>query len=277
MNDMAAIWTRDTPWRQGNILPTDAAKELKLTHQDTPDKTCVIVISHDCDLANGNLQIEPAVEVIIGRIVQNQDGNFSWAKSPRTLHLDVQHNNVKVVIELIATSKRLVPKNMLAPFVPDATYSLSGKSLSVLRSWLSARYNRTAFPDAFVEQLSQTKTDRSLAKLIEPTSNLLSAVYFDVDGGKEIDRTDGSPYELSIVLTYPPGDDPDQTADEVEKLEESIETLFSNKHFDLTTNKWSGIALKQCMSISEDDLTVSKTRSLAQWRFEYMTLKADDT
>ena len=36
------------------------------------------------------------------------------------------------------------------------------------------------------------------------------------------------------------------------------------------------VALKGCISISEDDLPVSKARLLTQWRLEYMTLKADD-
>mgnify|MGYP000860948698 CR=1 FL=1 len=35
------------------------------------------------------------------------------------------------------------------------------------------------------------------------------------------------------------------------------------------------IVLKGCMSISEDDLPVSKARLLMQWRLEYMTLKSD--
>ena len=125
-------------------------------------------------------------------------------------------------------------------------------------------------------EAKKSKVDKGLAKLIEPIGNLLSAVYFDVDGGKEIDHSDGSAYDLKIVLAYPPGDDPEQTADEVEKLETSIEDLFSKKHFDQATGKWNGIALKACMSISEDDLRVSKARRLTQWRLEYMTLKADD-
>ena len=79
-----------------------------------------------------------------------------------------------------------------------------------------------------------------------------------------------------IVLTYPPGDDPEQTADEVEKLEASIETLFSKKHFDPAIGVWNSIAMTTCMSISEDELTVSKTRLFTEWRLEYMTLKADD-
>lgn len=138
------------------------------------------------------------------------------------------------------------------------------------------RYNRAAFPDPFVSRLSKSKVDKGLAKLIEPIGSLLSAVYFDVDGGQEIDHSDGSAYDLKIVLAYPPGDDPEQTADEVEKLEASIDALFSKKYFDSATGKWNGIALKDCMSISEDDLPVSKARLLTQWRLEYMTLKADE-
>lgn len=276
MDGMAAIWTRDTPWRQGNILTGEAAQALGLAHPETPDSTCVVVISHDCDLASDALQIEPDVEVIVGRHLQKGDGNYFWAKAPRTLHVDAMKNDAAAVVELVATAKRLIPKQALAAFAPDAAYSVPGKSLSALRSWLGVRYNRAAFPDPFVNCLSQFKVDKRLAKIIEPVGNLLSAVYFDVDGGKEIDHSDGSPYELKIVLAYPPGDDPEHAADEVEKLEAAIEDLFTKKLFDETTGEWNGITLKACMSISEDDLPVSKARLLTQWRLEYMTLKADE-
>lgn len=273
---MAATWTRDTPWRQGHALPRKAIQTLGLFHPDTPDSTCVVVISHDCDLANDDLQIEPNVEVIVGCHPKKGVGNYFWAKAPRTLHLDALHGDTPIVIELIATAKQLVPKQILAAFTPDTAFSFSGSSLSTLRSWLAVRYNRAAFPDPFVDRLSQFKVDKAFSKLIEPIGKHLSAVYFDVDGGKEIDHSDGSPYNLKIVLVYPPGDDPEQTADEVEKLEASIEALFSKKYFDSTAGVWKGIAMMTCMSISEDDLTVGKTKLLAEWRLEYMTLKADD-
>jgi len=276
MDGMATIWTRDTPWRQGHVLTVDTIKSLGLSHPETPDSTCVVVISHDCDLANDALQIEPDVEVIVGRHLPKGDGNFFWAKAPRTLHVDVLHNDTAAVVELVATAKQFISKKALAAFFPDAAYSFPGKSLSALRSWLGIRYNRAAFPDPFVDRLSQTKVDKRLAKIIEPVGNLLSAVYFDVDGGQEIDHSDGSPYELKIVLAYPPGDDPEQAADDVEKLEIEISDLFEKKHFDQATGKWNGVALKQCMSISEDDLRVSRARLLTQWRLEYMTLKADE-
>lgn len=272
----AVTWTRETPWRQGHVLPLEAIQTLGLIHPEAPGDTCVVVTSHDCDLANDNLHVEPDVEIIIGCHPKKVDGNFFWAKASRTLHLDVTQDDTTVTIELTATAKRLVPKDKLAAFSPDTTYSLSGKSLSVLRSWLAIRYNRAAFPDSFVRRLSQFKVDKVLAKLIEPFGQRLSAVYFDVDGGREFDRSDGSAYELKIALVYPPGDDPEQTADEVESLEGSIEKLFAGKHFHSATNTWNGIAMMGCMSISEDDLTVSKARLLTQWRLEHMTLKADD-
>lgn len=273
---MAATWTRDTPWRQGHVLTAEATQALGLAHPETPDSTCVVVISHDCDLANHDLQVEPNVEIIIGRHLPEGNGNYFWAKAPRTLHVDVLRDDTPAVVELVATAKGVVPKEALAAFGPNTAYSFPGKSLSTLRSWLGVRYNRAAFPDPFVDRLSQFKVDKRLAKIIEPVGNLLSAVYFDVDGGKEINHSDGSPYELKIVLAYPPGDDPEQAADEVEKLEIEIADLFEKKHFDQATGKWNGIALKACMSISEDDLRVSRVRLLTQWRLEYMTLKADE-
>lgn len=274
MDGMATIWTRDTPWHQGHILTAEAVQALGLAHPETPDSTCVVVISHDCDLANDALQIEPDVEVIVGCYLSKGDGNYFWAKAPRTLHVDVLQNGNSAVVELVATAKRLIPKQALAAFLPDAAYSFPGKSLSALRSWLGVRYNRAAFPDPFVDCLSRSKVDKRLAKIIEPVGNLLSAVYFDVDDGKDIDHSDGSPYGLKVVLSYPPGDDPEQTADEVEIIETAITKLFEEKHFDRSTGEWKEIALKACLSISEDDLTVSKKRLLTQWRLEYMTLKS---
>lgn len=156
MDGMAATWTRDTPWRQGHVLTAEAIQALGLVHPETPESTCVVVIGHDCDLANDALQIEPAVEVIVGRILPKGDGNYFWAKAPRTLHVDVQRNGTATVVELIATAKRFIPKQALAAFLPDATYSFPGKSLSALRSWLPFPKET---PSSMVEQLTRKTLD----------------------------------------------------------------------------------------------------------------------
>ena len=58
-------WQRDNPWRQGFILNGDSVKALDLVHPKSLDDTVVVVISHDCDLAQLP-DTEPYCEVIAG-------------------------------------------------------------------------------------------------------------------------------------------------------------------------------------------------------------------
>lgn len=133
---MVAIWTRDTPWRQGHVLSAEAVQTLGLVHPDALDATCVVVISHDCDLANDDLQIEPNVEIIIGCHPTKENGNYFWAKAPRTLHLEVLRGGVPAFVELIATAKHFIPKQALAAFTPDATIpSLASRCPPFVPGW----------------------------------------------------------------------------------------------------------------------------------------------
>lgn len=113
------------------------------------------------------------VEVIVGRVVPTANGNYSWGKAPRTLHLPMHRDGAVVTLELDATSKGNVTKTALPGFEPDAGFALDGEGSVVLRSWLSARYNRAAFPDAFVRRMRKTKVDVRLTKKLEPHSRLI--------------------------------------------------------------------------------------------------------
>lgn len=257
-------------------MSADALDALDLRHGADPDATCVVVISHDCDLANDHLASEPSVEIILGRVVPNANGNFSWGKAPRTLHLEMLHNGHPVVIELVATQKQQIPKPQLAAFSHDPAFHLAPRMLSVLRHWLAVRYRRAAFADPFVERMENTKLGTRLARLLEPYGDVISAIFFDVDYGEERDHSDGSPYELSIVLTYVPGDDPDAAYEEAEPVESAVEKLFSSRLFDKTSETWKEIALRKCALISEDDLSVSQAKLFMQWRLEHMSLRSEE-
>jgi hypothetical protein len=269
MEEAQPQWSRETSWRQGHVLCAKARAALEL-HSVDAEATCVVVISHDCDLANDDLHAEQHVEVIIGRVVSAADGNYSWGKAPRTLHLPMQRNGTTVTVELVTTCKRLVSKDALAGFEPDGAFVLDGKGLDVLRSWLSSRYRRAAFPDAFVRRMDKTGVSKRLAKNLEPHGALISFVYFNLDDGRVLERPDGEPYELSIVLVYPPGDDAEMSAEMADDLAEAVKEDCDAR---LTDKKQ--ITIKSCIAISEDDLPVSRVRALTQWRLEHMTLKAD--
>jgi hypothetical protein len=112
-------WPEDTLWRQGHILSREAVEKLGLIHSDEIESLCVIVISHDCDL-NRPVEIEPGVEVIVCPIPAKTDGNFTWAKSPRTLHLPVAHGGKSIIIELVAAQKQFIHKSKLTEYFPDS-------------------------------------------------------------------------------------------------------------------------------------------------------------
>jgi hypothetical protein len=124
--------------------------------------------------------------------------------------------------------------------------------------------------------MKSTKLDVKLVKLLEPQGKLISFIYFDLDAGKLVEREEDDPYELSIVLVYAPGEDPEEAANRADEVAEAVakgcEERLATK--DGAPNK--SIQLKACFPMSEDDLPVSKSRVLMQWRLEYLSLRAED-
>lgn len=152
-----AIWTRTTPWRQGSVIPTNAAVELGLIRAEEAETAITVVISHDCDLSCDRLDVEPTVEVMAGRRIDATDGNFTAAKNPRILHMELHQAGAVVCVELNATRKATVPKQRLASYQPESALEIKDNeikdNLRVLRTWLAARYKRAAFPDELDKRL----------------------------------------------------------------------------------------------------------------------------
>ncbi len=261
-------WTRETVWRKGHVLTPQAAAHFGLTNAVDAASTCVVLISHDCDLANDNLDVEPYVELVVGRTVEKPNGSFTWAKAPRTLHYESERQGQSVHIELVATCKQHVRKTDLAQFKPDFAHVLSGKMLAVLRSWLASRYHRAAFPDAFVERMKQTKVDEKLAKVLDARGKDISFIYFNLDKGQLVERTQGDPYRLAIVLVFAVGQDPAAAEFAAHEIAAEVEKVVRAR-----LPEGGLIVLDACFAISEEEITVSQARLLTQWRLEHMTLR----
>jgi hypothetical protein len=271
----ATSWLRDTPWRQSSVLTPDAVKALGLVNRDSPQDTCVVVVSHDCDLANDDLKAEPDVEVIAGRAIA-ANGSFMWGKSPRTLHLGFQRAGTEIAVELLNSEKQRVAKLVLAAFAPDPAFSLDVRGLSVLRSWLASRYRRAAFPDRFVDRLRSHKLDAKIEAIMKTHGIAASEVYFDVDKGQLLDRADGSPFELTIIVALVSNADPNASTTVAEAIEGKLEDAFRKKLFDEKSSLWTDIRLVGCVAMGEDDLPLSRVRVLTPWRLEHLSLKAQD-
>ena len=130
-----ATWGRDSPWRQGHVLSDQAVRSFQ---SDSPPETLVLVVSHDCDIAQSP-DVEPLVEVIMGRRIEAVDGNFAHAKNARRLHLTLFGGSEKIIIDLEASRKLQIRKQQLGEYEPVATVRSTISELTILQRWLVDR------------------------------------------------------------------------------------------------------------------------------------------
>lgn len=257
-------WNRYTPWRQGSVLTPDAAIDLELVHRDAAAEAIVVVVSHDCDVANDNLELEPAVEVIPGRRITTPDGNCTHAKVPRRLHFTLQEDGTPIHVELDATDKVLVEKERLATYAPD-TPKPSAEDLATLQRWLGSRYRRAAFPDTFEAILKGAKLHERIAKTLTPLGQTIPAIFFDLTG-------DEPPYSLGIIVLYDTSHDPEEALGIAQRAAMQISDAFRGKF--LQDGQWKEIELLYCEPISDEALTYRQSCVLKQWRLEHLSLRS---
>src|SRR5438105_12741421 len=105
---------RNTLWRQGSVLSQEATKKISSSSSKSEEDPYIVIVSHDCDLANGQ---ETNLEVIIGKIIKESDGNFTHAKNARKLHIEFKQNGQPITIELLADKTKLL-KQELTGYLP---------------------------------------------------------------------------------------------------------------------------------------------------------------
>lgn len=266
-------WSRETHWRQGSVLPDDASKALELSPPESPERTFVVVISHDCDLA-ADPDREPLVELVTGRIVDAIKAD-SHAKSARRLQIEFQGPQGLIAVELSAAHKSFVQKDDLAPFDPRANVHLDAQGLSILQRWLAARYRRAAFPDEFERRLKEAKLPRRIEKALNTAGKHVIAVFFDVDGGEDLQRNGPDDfYRLGIYLLYDTSqNEPDAEAaarSAADQIEKAFESAFQGED-----KSWSNIRLEYCDVMSDQAMSYGNSLMFKQWRLEHISLEDD--
>jgi hypothetical protein len=268
-----AEWGRDTLWRQGHLLPSEANDVLGLRRADALDATFVVVATHDCDLAQ-SADTEPSVEVVVGRAIE-KDGNCTHAKNARKLHLPFD-GVAGTWVEFEATEKRTVPKSVLGAFTPRTDTRLSHEDHMVFQMWLASRYRRSAFADEFERRLTkETKLAEKIAKAVKPHGELIAGVFFDVDDGEEVVRQGPEDtYVLDITILH--AADPDFFAAEkaASQVVAEINKAFVTRLYE-PARKWQHIELRSCEAISESVLTYQAFKRLKRWRLEHISLASD--
>ncbi|MDC8758226.1 hypothetical protein OIK44_11565 [Janthinobacterium sp. hw3] len=248
------------------------AEKLGLCHADGKEHTLVVIASHDCDLTQ-TPTIEPAIEVIVGRIVDELNGNYCYSKNPRKLHI-IFDGAPSIIAEFEASKKIPIPKETLQETTPRQDLQLSPTSLNTLQFWLASRYRRSAFPEEFERRLGskEVKLAEKIYNIMKPAGENVSGIFFDVDDGAEINR-DGpdDTYTLSIMIIYPAEPEPLEAEKVAATAAQEIQKAFEEKLFK-PQGKWQHIELSSCDAISEEAISYGVFKQLKRWRFEHMSL-----
>jgi hypothetical protein len=142
--------------------------------------------------------------------------------------------------------------------------------------WLASRYRRSAFADEFERRLTkETKLAEKIAKAVRPHGELITGVFFDVDGGEEVTRRGPEDtYTLEITILHAADPDFDVAAEAAQAAANAIEKAFKDKLF-VPKNSWQHIELRACEPLSESVLTYQIFKQLKRWRLEHISLAAD--
>lgn len=244
---------KDTPWRQGHLLPSACHEGLGLSHESR-----YIVISHDCDLASD----DQYVEVIQASEREAADGNLRFGENPRVLHLAGDFHGRELVLSLSQSEKQIVVKRSLFAHEPEQGWSLSSCAKSVLQSWLACRYARHALPNALNDRLK--KSIRKLTDAAKSRHEAVIGVFIGFDPNEELEPDE--PYEIELAVVYdsmaPTG--AEKAAELVDRFKKALADVEGVEFDDQKVRSWSDAAF-----------TLRDMTRMMQLRLEFLSFRGD--
>ncbi|NWC93805.1 MULTISPECIES: hypothetical protein [unclassified Pseudomonas] len=279
-------WGRGIAWRQGHFLSAECIAALGINGGVDPEKLAVVVVSHDCDLAQPS-DSEEFVEVVMGTFLDTlPDGNFTNCKNLRRLHIECSGGKNVRVLDLDTSRRLLLHKDLidaagtaLVQHQPCELHRMTPRERNILQQWLAARYKRAAFPDEFDRRLKyETGVAERLAKAFKDSGTHVIAVFFDVDQGEENARDgEDDTYELTITLLYATNDDPQASKSIAMKAAEKVAEIFKARCF-LAKNSvqsWRWIELQDVEVIADTALSFAQSQLLTRWHADHISLRTD--
>jgi len=264
-------WGRDTPWRQGSLVSASDLLTAGVELAGDDDGLVGIVVSHDCDIANSP-DLEPDIEIIIARLDQPENGNFSHGKNSRTLQVNVNPKGASQArVELSATRKIVVSKSSLTGVPAGETL---GDEKQILQRWLASRYRRSAFPDDFDQRLDKTKLRAKLLDILKKHPTYIGGIFFEVDDGEDVAHAgEDDAYALRIYVLYVTSSDPQLAKADAEEVCTKITDAFKGRCFQKGAWKW--IELTDCKSISDEALSFAQSSRWQRWNADHISYRTD--
>ncbi len=251
MSDVDQI--RAAGWTQGSVLVGDMGSVTA----GLEDGARYLVISHPCDVVSVSLERDPTVELLRIEERDAPDGNLTYGKNPRRLHL--QTDNGVIAVDFVG--RQTIDRSLLAGVAPQSNLSEDDRRL--LAAWLSARYGRPAFADEFNRRLSPAM--RGIDRILKTAGTHMSAIYVATALAEFAADTN---YQVRVAATMRSDDFADAklfatVSESVDKIGELIAPL-------------DGIDLVSIQLFSEEDVSIDALRSYARWDYDALSFRDGD-
>jgi len=210
-------------------------------------QTVLCILSQDCDIVADERK-EPFIDLLAGRIIPKMANEYKNSRNPRYLDVEIEGKVIRFSIH----DRFSIPKGNLATMEKEILFHLGLKEKDIIRRWVSRRYLRTAFPDAFNERLSRgTITDL----LKDPLSADVSIILIDLTNEE---LAVGQDYRIDVII----GIKDNLSQEKMDQIERSFDAALSPP----------GIVVNSLRLSTEDDITYRNLRTYNRLEADYRSL-----
>ena len=262
---------RQQGWRQGAVLGDALVADLvdrgMLLSGYRKGKPLCMVVFQTCDLIHDSFEAEPYFWVLPAWPVPGPkpDGNLTNAKNPRRYQFTLDSGEGTLVYESPIHGLASLDRALLANHAPSGI-EIPTDELKKLLHWITLRFIRPAFPDAFNDRLR--KRWQSIRKLTKKEAGCyLTGLYLVLDPDEELE--DGKTYQISLLGAIRVEDH-----DDMAKRAAAEELIYS---IECEMARCEGIDVVHAECLSEKDVTLHDLRKSRKWSsFDEFSLRSDD-
>lgn len=248
-------------WRQFSILLPDPHESLcQFCHFDTIQKQDrLLITSQTCDVVN-SVDKEPYIEVACLRLLdRNPETQYEHGRNSRRIELTIFGAVGQESYYILAHERFPIRHALLKTLNPVSGIEDSNMQDN-LRNWIVARYERTAFPDYFINRLRVKiqQIEKSIKKL-----KLVHSIYIKLSSFSELESGNDYSVELLLIMDSQHFEDPikfEEYAGYRTELENHIE-------------KCTGIVVESVELTTYDLITVAMLQQYAKWDYSYLSYR----
>ncbi len=203
-------WLEEEGWLQGCFVEPEDVQHLKQYFKQIPNEDIyLLVASQSCDVC-ANPETESEIEFSIARRIEILNGNYTYNKHPRRLHITahtlINNTPSEIFFELYAHEKIKISKvditNQYKTITPCNDIQLSNQTITQFSNWLAGRYNRPALPTSFEKRFNeQWKKNKQFAQAEKVGQHILG-IYVDITPDKEIPDNESYMVQLLFLISH---------------------------------------------------------------------------